>query len=451
MKLFFCGICGSGMSALSQISLLEGNEISGSDRSFDKGENKELKEKFEKLGIKIYPQDGSGIKDDIDFLVISTAVEKTNPDIKIAEEKKIRIIHRSELLNEYAKKYKTIAVGGTSGKSTTTAMIWHILKKKGLEPSVINGAYINSIKDDKLIGNAYLGNGDILVIETDESDASITKYKPYIGVLLNISKDHKDVAELKKIFSEFLKNSNIIVVNRDDENAYEISFEFKNKTYFSSKNIRIKEKSIEKTVFEFENEIYEIPLAGKHNIENAFAAAKTAEIFGINLKDSLRFLSDFKGIYRRMNIIGKCSNITIIDDYAHNPAKIMALIKTLIENSKKFIIIYQPHGFYPTKLLKNELIETFKNIRDDDMLIFPEIYYAGGSVNKDISSKELVDEIKKYRKKVLYFENRNEIINYILEMKNISDYDIIAISGARDNTLNDFAKEIYTKLKNMLR
>jgi len=201
MKLFFCGICGSGMSALSQISLLEGNEISGSDRSFDKGENQELKEKFEKLGIKIYPQDGSGIKDDIDFLVISTAVEKTNPDIKIAEEKKIKIIHRSELLNEYVKKYETIAVGGTSGKSTTTAMIWHILKKARLDPSVINGAYINSIKDDKLIGNAYLGNGDILVIEADESDASITKYKPYIGVLLNISKDHKDVVELKKIFS----------------------------------------------------------------------------------------------------------------------------------------------------------------------------------------------------------------------------------------------------------
>jgi UDP-N-acetylmuramate--alanine ligase len=451
MKLFFCGICGSGMSALSQISLLEGNEIYGSDRSFDKGENKELKEKFEKLGIKIYPQDGSGIKDNIDFLVISTAVEKTNPDIKIAEKKKIRIIHRSELLNEYVKKYKTIAVGGTSGKSTTTAMIWHILKKAGLDPSVINGAYINLIKDDKLIGNAYLGNGDILVIEADESDASITKYKPYIGVLLNISKDHKDVVELKKIFSEFLKNSNIIVVNRDDKNAYEISLEFKNKIYFSSKNIRINGKSIEKTVFEFENETYEIPLAGKHNIENAFVAAKTAEIFGINLKDGLRFLSDFKGIYRRMNIIGKCSNITIIDDYAHNPAKIMALIKTLIENSKKFILIYQPHGFYPTKLLKNELIETFKNIRDDDMLIFPEIYYAGGSVNKDISSKELVDEIKKYRKKVLYFENRNEIINYIIEIKNLSDYDIIAISGARDNTLNDFAKEIYTKLKNILR
>jgi UDP-N-acetylmuramate--alanine ligase len=124
----------------------------------------------------------------------------------------------------------------------------------------------------------------------------------------------------------------------------------------------------------------------------------------------------------------------------------MSLIKTLIENSKKFILIYQPHGFYPTKLLKNELVETFKNIRDDDILIFPEIYYAGGSVNKDISSKDLVDEIKKYRKKVLYFENRNEIINYILEMKNIYDYDIIAISGARDNTLNNFAKEIYKKL-----
>jgi UDP-N-acetylmuramate--alanine ligase len=446
MKLFFCGICGSGMSALSQISLLEGNEISGSDRSFDRGENKEIREKFEKLGIKIYPQNGSGIKDDIDFLVISTAVEKTNPDIKTAEQKKIKIIHRSELLNEYVKKYKTIAVGGTSGKSTTAAMIWHILKKTGLEPSVINGAYINSIKDDKLIGNAYLGKGEILVIEADESDASITKYKPYVGVLLNISKDHKDVVELKKIFSEFLKNSNIVVVNRDDENAYKVSFETKNKIYFSSKNIKIKEKSIEKTVFEFENEIYEIPLAGKHNIENAIAAAKTAEIFGINLKEGLRFLSDFKGIYRRMNIIGKYSNITIIDDYAHNPAKIMALIKTLTENSKKFILIYQPHGFYPTKLLKNELIETFKNIRDDDILIFLEIYYAGGSVNKDISSKELVDEIKKYRKKVVYFENRNEIINYILEMKNIYDYDIIAISGARDNTLNDFAKEIYKKL-----
>ena len=448
MKIFFCGICGSGMSALAQISKFENNEVLGSDRSFDIGENIDIKKKLENLKIKIYPQDGSGIKKDIDCVVISSAIEEINPDIKKAKENGIKIIHRSQLLNEYVNRYKTIAVGGTSGKSTTTAMIWHIFQKNGIDASVINGAYINSLTNNKLIGNAYLGKSDVLVIEADESDASITIYKPYTGVVLNISKDHKNINELKKIFTDFLKNSNISVINADDQNLHEISSNLKNTVYFSSKNIIIKKTSLEKTIFEIENDTYEIPIAGTHNITNVFAAAKTAEIFGINFKEGLKSLNDFKGIYRRMNIIGKHQNITVVDDYAHNPAKLTALINTLKENSKKFILIYQPHGFYPTKLLKNELIEVFKNIRNDDILILPEIYYVGGSVKKDISSKDLVYELKRFNKNAIYFEKRVEILNYITGMKDISSYEIIAISGARDNTLNDFAKELYTKIIN---
>ncbi|MGC8867970.1 MAG: Mur ligase domain-containing protein, partial [Elusimicrobiales bacterium] len=162
-KYYFCGIAGSGMSALSQITAMEGHKVSGSDRSFDRGENKQIKKKLERLGVKIYPQDGSGIKKDIDFFIYSTAVEKSNIEIVKAKEMNLKIMHRSELLSKYISSKKTIAVGGTSGKTTLTAMIWHILSECGYEPSLINGGFLISLMEKGFIGNAFYGKGNYLV------------------------------------------------------------------------------------------------------------------------------------------------------------------------------------------------------------------------------------------------------------------------------------------------
>ena len=189
-KMYFTGIAGAGMSALSQIAVMEGHEVSGSDRDFDNNRSSSLKQKLEKLSIKIFPQNGSGISKETDILIVSTAVESANPDILKAKDLNIPIIHRSAFLSDYVDRFKTIAVAGTSGKSTVAAMIYEILEKAGKSPSIITGAALESIKKKGFVGNAFRGQSDILIVEADESDGTIVNYHPYAGIILNISKDH---------------------------------------------------------------------------------------------------------------------------------------------------------------------------------------------------------------------------------------------------------------------
>ncbi|MEF3280857.1 MAG: UDP-N-acetylmuramate--alanine ligase [Elusimicrobiota bacterium] len=446
-KYYFCGIAGSGMSALAQIVRFDGNQVSGSDRSFDSGDMKDIEKKLRNMGINIYAQDGFNISRDIDCFVISTAVEDSNPEILEAKKKALNIIHRSNLLSEYVNKFKTIAVGGTSGKTTTTAMIFDILNFSGFSPSIINGGYLNSLISDKLIGNAFKGNGGFLVIEADESDSTIKKYYPEIGVLLNISKDHKSVEELKKIFEEFASNCNIVFANERDEFLLDILKDKKNINFFGPESASL--KIIESRMFysrflAYSNEFY-IPFGGFHNIENALAAISVSMHLGVKPSLISKAIEQFKGTFRRFNIIGNKNGVTVIDDYAHNPAKISAMVKTLTQDKqRRLILIYQPHGFAPTRMFKNDLINLFLSyLREDDILLMPEIYYAGGSVIKDISSKDIVEEISKYGKNAFYFKNRDLIFDFI--RKNLKAQDIIAVMGARDNSLNKFARDIFEK------
>jgi UDP-N-acetylmuramate--alanine ligase len=444
-KYYFCAIAGSGMSALAQMASMEGNSVSGSDRSFDQGKNIDIKTKFENTGIKIFPQDSTGITSDIDFFVVSTAVEDNNPDIIRARELGLNIIHRSELLSRYVNTHRTIAVAGTSGKSSTTAMIWHILNENGFEPSVINGAYINSLMSEKLIGNAYMGSGDILVIEADESDATIKKYRPEIALILNISRDHKSIDELKDIFLFFSKQSKNVFLNEDDFNLMDISKQIPNSVFFGHKSsgVEIKKLELSRSEFEAFGENFSLPMGGIHNIENAIAATAVAKYIGVDIKDISKALSSFKGTFRRFNIIGEKNGITVIDDYAHNPQKIAAILKAFNSDpSKRIIAIYQPHGFGPTRMLKDELVEVFcKNLKSSDILIMPEIFYSGGTVSRDISSQDIVTEVSKKGIESYYFNDRNLIPPFLINK--IRSGDIIGVIGARDNSLHNFAVDLF--------
>ncbi len=211
---FFIGIAGSGMSAIAQYLKGIGKNVSGSDRFFREGENNETKEKLEAEGINCFLQNGEGITDATDLVVVSTAVEDTVAEVQKAKELNIPIIKRSELLAVIAASKKTIAVGGTSGKSTTSAMLFDILEYAGLLPSIISGAGLVSIIKQGRIGNAKVGKGEWLVIEADKSDGSIVQYKPEIGLLLNIDKDHKEIEALLDIFKTFKENSKRFVVNQ---------------------------------------------------------------------------------------------------------------------------------------------------------------------------------------------------------------------------------------------
>jgi len=394
MKYYFIGIAGFGMSALAQISRMEGNEVSGSDRAFDLGLAMDMKEKFEKIGIKIYPQDGKAIDEQFDIVIVSTAIEENNPEINKAKELGLKIIHRSDFLLGYINSNKTIAVGGTSGKSTITAMIYHILEQNNFSPSIITGGALISLMEKGLIGNSFKGKSEWLIAEADESDGTITKYSPYACVISNISKDHKDIDELKKTFSIFIENSKEVFLNSDDENLKGLSSKFIPFSLSEIENIKLFPFYSE---FDYKGIHFKLPLPGIYNISNAICSIKVCNILtGLSLDNISKSISTYKGVYRRFNIIGEKNGIFVIDDFAHNPAKIEAVLKAVhIDKNKRIIAIYQPHGFAPTRMLKDELIDTFyKNLNKRDILFMPEIYYVGGTVNKNISSLDLIKVLK---------------------------------------------------------
>ncbi len=206
-SVFFIGIAGTGMSAIAQYLAGTGKQVSGSDRYFLPDVFNDTRDKLEALGIQCFLQNGEGISQATDLVVVSTAVEDTVPEVQKAARLNIPIIKRSELLALIAASKKTIAVGGTSGKSTTCAMLFDILQYGGLDPSIISGAGLVSIMKEGRIGNAKAGKGEWLVIEADESDGSIVQYKPEVGVLLNVDKDHKEMDALMEIFREFRNNT----------------------------------------------------------------------------------------------------------------------------------------------------------------------------------------------------------------------------------------------------
>ncbi|MBU2572578.1 MAG: hypothetical protein KKH28_00665 [Elusimicrobia bacterium] len=436
------------MSALSQIAAMEGRAVTGSDRDFDNSRNLGWKASLEKLGIKIFPQNGSGVDGDTAELALSTAIEDSNPEITRAKAFGAKIIHRSELLAHYVDSFRTVAVGGTSGKSTVVGMVFTILEEAGLGPSVITGGPLAALQEKGLIGNAWRGKSDILVIEADESDGTIEKYRPAAGLILNISKDHKEVPALKEIFRKFAANSKKVYVNGADPELAD----FRNGAeIFGMKDAGAGLQGLSLGMFGSHLKMggvdFEIPAPGLYNVQNALASVKVCLNFGVTLEVCAAGLAKYKGIQRRFQTVGETGGILVVDDYAHNPAKVAAVLGALRrDGGRRIIAVYQPHGYAPTRLLKKELIEAFAaSLGDGDVLFMPEIFYAGGTVAKDISSKYLVDELSRLGKKAFYFERRADIVDKAVRLARPGD--IFIVMGARDWTLSDFAKELFEKIK----
>ncbi|MCQ2974529.1 MAG: Mur ligase domain-containing protein [Bacteroidales bacterium] len=448
---FFIGIGGSGMSAIAQYLVGKGNNVSGSDRVFAKSEGQDIKHKLENEGIKCYIQGESIIDKNTDYIVVSTAIEDNVPEYVFAKVNNIKIIHRSDLLAEIASKNKTIAVCGTSGKSTTTAMIYCILEKNGFSPSLISGAGLIELQEKGKIGNAAVGNSDILVIETDESDGTIVKYHPEIGVILNIDRDHKEIEELMVLFSTFAQHTkSTLIVNQDNNRSKSLSKDITKDFSCKNKQGNFGEcfsQNIEGISFYTNNTEFKLSVIGQHNMQNAMAAIAVAREFNIPDTNSADALSKYKGIFRRNRIVYSQNNITIMDDFAHNPAKICASISACQAISKRVIAWFQPHGFAPSKLMKNELIESLTNLlRPDDQILFSKIYYAGGTANQTISAEEFTNELILNHIKSKYIENRDEIIPYLTSIAQSGD--IILLMGARDPSLEYFAKNVCNAFNN---
>ncbi len=448
-KVSFCGISGSGMSALAQYLKAKGYDVSGSDRSFDLGNDIKNKSALENVGIKIFPQDGSAIDEDTDCLYVSTAVEDSIADVKKALELDVKIEKRSDLLaqifniSEYG-----VAVGGTSGKTTVTAMIGFMLDKLNYKPIMINGGLLKNYESEKGIPNVILNDhSNICIIEADESDGSIEKYNPYIAIVNNITIDHKPIEELQKLFSDFVKRAKGAIINLDCENSAILLDKNANIVTFSIKNpkadVYISDIIPLNNGLEYvlNGKKYRLKLTGKFNAANAACAIGACKLLGVDVDSAAKILEEFVGTKRRLDIIGVKNNITVIDDFAHNPDKVAASLSALKNYSGRLLVMFQPHGFSPMRMMGKEIMQSFANfMQPADMLFIPEIYYVGGSVKKDISSKDLVNYAKQLNVNAEFYLTRNKIKERIFEI--VKPYDRIVIMGARDNSLPDFCKEI---------
>lgn len=449
--IFFIGVAGTGMSALAQFLSGSGKSVSGSDRYFKQGEMNETRTKLEAAGIQCFEQDGSGISAHTQLVVVSTAVEDTVPEVQKAMQLNIPIIKRSALLALIAKENKTIAVGGTSGKSTTTAMLFAIMQEAGYDPGIISGAGLVSLIQQGLIGNAWVGKSGWLVIEADESDGSIVQYEPYAGLLLNIDKDHQEIDQLKEIFGVFQQNTQqLFSVNRSHSLAaafsvnplYDFAVDASKGAGFTADNFQQEGLTIQFTI----NGVpFSLQTVGKHNMENALAAAAMAANIGIPLETASKALSKYIGIYRRHQLLAEKNGVWVIDDYAHNPAKCAASIQACQAIAPKVIAWFQPHGYGPTRFLRHDFVhEIAAVLRPEDQIWMSEIFYAGGTAVKDISAGDLINDIQQLGKQAFFVPDRADLLESI--RPHLSGPTVLLLMGARDPSLEYFAQELASSL-----
>lgn len=436
------------MSALAQFHAMGGGEVTGSDRLIDRGEIAELRAKLERLGVRFFPQDGSGIDAGTSRVVVSTAIENDNADLARARALGVTIVHRSDHLAELVASHKTLAITGTSGKSTVAAMVFEILAADGRSPSIITGGALRRLEDEGMLGNAARGKSDLLVIEADESDGSVVRYKPEIGALLNVGKDHKEVPVLMEMFRAFRSSSRRFVVNGDAPALAE--FREGSRTFGFGEGCEVRGVGLEMSAGRVRLNVngvpFDLPLDGRHNAENALAAAAICLEAGVPLEGSASALKGYRGIVRRFERLGTAGGVMVVDDFAHNPDKVRAALAAAADCAGRVLAVYQPHGYAPTRFLKDDFVAAFTAaLRPDDRLWMPEIYYAGGTAAKTISSADLVSPIAANGRNARFLADRREIVADVV--KEARAGDLVLVMGARDPSLGAFARGMLAALQ----
>jgi UDP-N-acetylmuramate--alanine ligase len=455
---FFCGIGGSGMLPLAAILRAGGARVSGSDRSLDAGRLANKFDYLKSLGIGLAPQDGSGLHDGM-TLVTSAAVEETIPDVVRARHLGLPHLTRPQLLARLLNAaQKSVAVGGTSGKSTVTGMIGWILHALHRQPTVMNGAVMkNFVSPSAPFASALVGDPELFVSEVDESDGSIALYRPTVAVLTNISLDHKEMDELRALFEGFLGVAQKAVVNLDDPETRviadalpadrRIGYGFDSPTAeLIGRNLELQPGCVSFTVeLGEERHDVEMPLPGRHNASNALAALGAVHALGIPLGEAAVALARFAGLKRRLETIGTAGGVTVIDDFAHNPDKIAATLATLTAQPERLLIMFQPHGYGPLAKMGEELAATFAaGMREGDRLYLPDPVYQGGTTDKSRGSDWLAEKIRQAGGQAEHIPERAAIGERLLA--DALPGDRIAILGARDDSLSEFAAELVRRL-----
>ena len=438
----FIGIGGIGMSGLAQIMSNTGFNVQGSDLF----KNKNI-DRLIKTGIKSYIGHSKKNIKKATMVVISSAIKKNNKELIAARRKNLPIFNRGEMLANIVSLKKNIVVSGSHGKTTTTSLIANIIAEAGLDPTIINGGVINSLKN-----TAHLGKGEWAVIESDESDGSFLKLPITYSVVTNLDKEHldyyKNFENLKKSFHKFIEktpsfgkaivcldNSNLKNLLKKCKTNNFVTYGFDKKSNYQILNVRKNENHAKfdlkvnfsgNQIFRIKN--FQINLLGNHNILNATASIVIALNIGIKINLIKRALSKFLGIQRRFTKIFSIDKKDFYDDYAHHPTEIKALISGAREvyKKRKIISVFQPHRYSRVKLLKKEFASSFKLT---DLVVLCPVYAANEKIDKSFDQNSFSKAImKKSNVQVINIKNEIDLKNFI--KKNLFDNEIVICMGA---------------------
>jgi len=328
-----------------------------------------------------------------------------------------------------------------------TAMIFAILSGAGRDPSVIAGGDLPELSARGLPGNAWAGQSDLLVVEADESDGSLVRYAPALGVILNLQRDHKEMAEVAGMFAVLRARSREALVVGEDENLDALAggalrFGFGPRADIRGQGVELGPSG---SRFEVEQVRFSLPVPGKHNVANALGAIAACRALDVPLADMVAPLGSFQGVGRRFQTVGRARGVTVVDDFAHNADKITAALATAKLNAPRVLAIYQPHGYGPTRFLRKDFVDTFsRELRTDDRLWMLEVFYAGGTASRDFSAADIVSEIAERGTQAEFAPSRAWLATRIAEEAKAGD--LVLVMGARDPSLTDFARQIVAEL-----
>jgi len=457
---FFCGVGGSGMLPLAMIVQSRGAAVEGSDRSRDQGRTPEKFAWLEAHGVRLHPQDGSGVRAE-QTVVASGAVEDTVPDIAAARAVGAQVLTRPEMLSGLFNAAPTsVGVAGTSGKSTITGMIAWILHRAGRNPTVMNGAVMKNFADaDHPFASALVGGEALFVSEVDESDGSIARYNPTVAVVSNISLDHKSMEELRELFGGFTGRAERAVLNLDNPETVALAQSLPTERVIAfavgEAEAELNAHALEPLSGGIRFELTEassgarlpvtLAVPGAHNVSNALAALGAVRALGVPLEEAVAALESFSGIRRRLEVVGEAGDVTVIDDFAHNPDKIAATLKTLHAFPGRLLVMFQPHGYGPLRLMKDSFVEGFAGLlREDDVLLMPEPVYYGGTTDMSVGSEDIAFGVRQAGREAHALKDRAACGGRLLELARPGDR--IVVMGARDDTLSVFARELVERL-----
>ena len=449
MRFHFSGVAGAGMAPLASLMRFRGHDVQGSDRSLDQGKSQEVGARLRAAWVTLRPHDGSAITADIDRFVHSTAVEASTPEMQAVLGLKLNRIPRPALLAEVVNAGRPgVAIAGTSGKSTITGMIAWLVREARLPATVIGGA--------ALVGEGTSGcfvagaDGGPVVAEACESDGTLVGYHPAVGVIHNVSRDHAELPSLRAQFATFAAGCSTLMVNARCDEATAIGRTLGATTYGMTEDADARLEVLDLGVERATGVLHcprgdlklDVPQPGMHNLENAAAAALVALELGVDAITIATALARFPGVARRFETIGTtATGIRVIDDYAHNAEKLRAAITTAQRRPGRLLAVFQPHGFGPARFLRSELRAMLPALlRRDDRFCYAEIFYAGGTVAKDIDSRTLAADIG-----CDHARDHAGVRGWVLS--NARPGDTVLIMGARDPDLPRLAREVFAALQ----